>query len=1142
MAPPYNLDQTDDTLSLPSFVPSWQNENDQSEAFNQDCLRLGRGLVRDFEDVSFSSVPPPGAESTAATLDIGKDANATSTKRMSPQIPTRAPIGRPDFTMAAEDVRETDANSYEIGRGRNTGAGVSFDQSIDVFSIGDTGAKKNESRKRTGGRIDDRRSSSQDRADARHRMDRDRRARAQAQDKSLGSPRARSSPFTSLSFSPRAVTPKRAKSRLPSGSGDHPSKIKDYVSNGSGSGGSRASRFVNPPTDPRDSEEDALSDIGSSAGRQRFGNTRFQRNNASSPTGRKPQDEDLTDDLPVILGRTRKSNSADVIPKSFKSTPDFLKELGLDGHTQTINLQQTLKQLKDAGSTPRPNTRPTFQPPARNLNLEPSTFMIPNIPDMTDLFSGNEPTRFSTKKGAAAKSHYPIDSIPIPHDTRAMLTAMKLLQEKVTSLEGNKAANEQKCAKLESELRRAEVKYQQETRRARLAEEHIRTRGRPDSTFGGSEDGDMDLQEKARSDWLMEKLKLESTITTLQGDINQIQHELQTAKIALRNMQEERNSAINSVAMAISSNEDLKVANLDLHGQLEQMEHEKRQAEERVTRQREEYRAREERLRQYARDARQAAAIAEQAMREAARRDNEAQEAAERDAAIKRQEEREQERQEMERLMRERAEEEREEQRRLEVKLEFDRRVEEELRKIRPDLFLGRTEPFTVPSAPAPSTRTVEVDGRQRVIAMPRTRRSRISRPDETLQLEIAPESKGKEKEHISEPEPTAPKPIEPVVPVPTPGPAADDSTMSISPEEIRRIAKEINAERKKRKAAAATEKARQEEERQREIQRQREAERTRREAERTKREAAAGPVVQSVQPVQPVRVVETAVPAEPKKGRRVVKVVYMMDGDATEIRELEKEIESEHEGALNQSAPKPTSAPPVTPQTIRESVVAPEVQEPPKQPEVVPVVEEGFGSGPQEPATGPRVIFNAPPPSAPIPVNPLVDPATENHDPKQCTVCVRYDELRRREEEAERENPLKDVDNSCLFPAPELEPASQRPIPNGQFEEEPTLRPSVCPKTQLERVVRQLKDEFRHLKLMYQRRSEEFMELDPAIQKKKRKALTREMNELVAEMDAKSDQIYALYDVNEEFVDREKQTEYEVGEETEDLIRSLEV
>lgn len=69
-------------------------------------------------------------------------------------------------------------------------------------------------------------------------------------------------------------------------------------------------------------------------------------------------------------------------------------------------------------------------------------------------------------------------------------------------------------------------------------------------------------------------------------------------------------------------------------------------------------------------------------------------------------------------------------------------------------------------------------------------------------------------------------------------------------------------------------------------------------------------------------------------------------------------------------------------------------------------------------------------------------------------------------------------------------------------------------------------------------------MTLDPAVQKKRRKALTREMNEIVSEMDAKSDQIYALYDVNEEFVGldkREQQTEFEVGsDETEDLIRSL--
>lgn len=503
------------TLSLPSMSPpSWQNAGDDS-AFDQDRFRIGRELARDFENASFSSLPPPGEDSTVASLDIGRDANATSTKRIEPQVPARAPPGAPgtmlhqtptidsrlmrdnfiDFTMAAEDNRDPHADSYEVGRGKNGAAGVSF-LDTDLFSIGDVGAKKNESRKRTGGRIDHKRRGSFDSLDApeaRQRADRDRRARAQAQDKSLGSPVPRSSSLQSLNFSPPAVTPKRVGSRVSSGSGGHPSKIKDFVSN-SGSGGSRASRLANPSN----SEEDALSDIGSPASRPWSTNTRFQQRGgkAPSPAGKRPHDEDLTDDVPAILGRTRK---AAAVPKSFKSTTDFLKELGLNGHTQTINLQQI---SKDTGTPARPRTT---QPAAWNLTHDPS-FIIPNIPDMTDLFSGNEPTRFSAKRGVA-KSHHPLDSIPIPHETRAMLTAMKLLQEKVANLESSQATNEQKCGELESELRRAELKYQQETRRARLAEERIRTRGMPDSTFGGSEDGHvLEQQEKAKSDWIAEKL------------------------------------------------------------------------------------------------------------------------------------------------------------------------------------------------------------------------------------------------------------------------------------------------------------------------------------------------------------------------------------------------------------------------------------------------------------------------------------------------------------------------------------------------------------------------------------------------------------------------------------------------------------
>ena len=200
MPPYYTPAQADDTVSLPSMdPPSWQNAGDIS-GYDQDRFRIGRELARDFEDASFSSVPPPGADSTIASLDIGQDANATSTKRIEPQVPTRAPRGAPgtmlyqtptidsrlmrdnfiDFTMAAEDIRDAHADSYEVGRGKNGAAGVSFLDSIDYFSIGGIGAKKNESRKRTGSRIDDKRRGSfdaQDAPGARQQADRDRRDR-----------------------------------------------------------------------------------------------------------------------------------------------------------------------------------------------------------------------------------------------------------------------------------------------------------------------------------------------------------------------------------------------------------------------------------------------------------------------------------------------------------------------------------------------------------------------------------------------------------------------------------------------------------------------------------------------------------------------------------------------------------------------------------------------------------------------------------------------------------------------------------------------------------------------------------------------------------------------------------------------------
>lgn len=60
-------------------------------------------------------------------------------------------------------------------------------------------------------------------------------------------------------------------------------------------------------------------------------------------------------------------------------------------------------------------------------------------------------------------------------------------------------------------------------------------------------------------------------------------------------------------------------------------------------------------------------------------------------------------------------------------------------------------------------------------------------------------------------------------------------------------------------------------------------------------------------------------------------------------------------------------------------------------------------------------------------------------------------------------------------------------------------------------------------------------MNLDPTIGKRRRKTLTNEINELAAEMDYKCDQIYALYDVNEEFVMASSDEEVEGRDESDD-------
>lgn len=518
---------SDSMMSLPTDdLPSWRDPTSNSDhtssttAMNRERLRLASEVQRDFNDMSFSDVAPPGAAdySDTTTFDVGKDAAATSTRQydtppqyngkpifaypqqnttsgqmLFPQTPTiNSQVLREQFadfsmagkgqrTMAITSDEDTGEVPYEMGRGpkgygRQRGDSL-FDNTSEFMSMNN--GRKSNTRQPSGGA----------------QQNQSQKRRVKPQERSFGSP-VQKSGFQTLNFDPTTTTPKRTRSRLSPRPDEHPSKIMDFVSS-VGSGGSRG-RFAKQVPRARDSEEDALSDVGSVV-RPR---SRFQ---GRQSTGNIPEEPKM-----------RKASGN--VPKGFKSTGDFLKELGLDNrHTDTLNLQAELRELKNPGPIRNPKTRQQMQRQttvrANPVQVGEPSFIIPPMPDMTELFSGNEPTRFSMKNGAAAESHVPIDSIPIPVEARAMLTAMRLLQEKVEKLENTKAKNQQKCAKLESELRKAEQRYQQEMR-TRLAEADARRRRTgADSTFGGSEDGDAEerQKEKARIELMMEKLRMFSS-------------------------------------------------------------------------------------------------------------------------------------------------------------------------------------------------------------------------------------------------------------------------------------------------------------------------------------------------------------------------------------------------------------------------------------------------------------------------------------------------------------------------------------------------------------------------------------------------------------------------------------------------------
>ncbi|RDL33591.1 uncharacterized protein BP5553_07959 [Venustampulla echinocandica] len=106
--------------------------------------------------------------------------------------------------------------------------------------------------------------------------------------------------------------------------------------------------------------------------------------------------------------------------------------------------------------------------------------------------------------------------------------------------------------------------------------------------------------------------------------------------------------------------------------------------------------------------------------------------------------------------------------------------------------------------------------------------------------------------------------------------------------------------------------------------------------------------------------------------------------------------------------------------------------------------------------------------------------------------------------------------------------PVSERmPIP-APYEDEPTIRPSVQPGLALATVIKGLQDEIAHLKMRQSEVQVAYNQHDSSLGRRARKTMKKTLEELLKQIDHKSDQVYALYDV----LEGQKQSGQEMSDE----------
>ncbi|KAI9779441.1 MAG: hypothetical protein M1839_007406 [Geoglossum umbratile] len=319
-----------------------------------------------------------------------------------------------------------------------------------------------------------------------------------------------------------------------------PAKTSDYVSNGSKSSSSRERRTlaeiharVTSEDDGSLVSEERPPTVNITAKSSRFVNTRNRQSSGASGA----------------------SGAGVSVPSKFTTAEDFLQDLaygtGASQNPRSAQARVASSNVAAVGATQQ-------------------SFLLPDLPNLSELVSGvfNDGTpvfsrtrgtrsRFASStypRGNAANKpdHIPIESIPVPEEERALFVSLKLLQDKVAELENEKSETKKRVEELkgENEMLKAERKERERLRRS-------------DSALGMADSGSDGAEGYGgrNGNWVKEKSRLESTVKSLQTRVDAANHKISVSEITIKNLTQDRDSAVSQLGVAFYTSESLKVEN-----------------------------------------------------------------------------------------------------------------------------------------------------------------------------------------------------------------------------------------------------------------------------------------------------------------------------------------------------------------------------------------------------------------------------------------------------------------------------------------------------------------------------------------------------------------------------------------------------